>query len=113
MSPAQLKEGVPFAPLPQGDICGWPLDELLHIPNLSPVQPHVSHSLNSLKGITYGSIMGAIKGDARSLDCSSHQGMLHSTACLGCRSSGSSKIRERYQAIGVAFHVAMDLIHTK
>ena len=29
---------------------------------------HVSHSLNSLKGVIWGNAMGDIKGDARSLD---------------------------------------------
>ena len=37
---------------------------------------HMSHSLNSLKGvrkgIIQGSTIGDIKGDTRSLDCSSH-----------------------------------------
>ena len=32
----------------------------------------MSYSLNSLKGIIWGTTTGAIKGDTRSLDCGSH-----------------------------------------
>ena len=32
----------------------------------------MNHSLNSLKGIRKGTTMGVIKGDTRSLDCSSY-----------------------------------------
>ena len=33
-----------------------------------PVIHHMSYSLNSLKGVIQGSIIGLIRGDARSLD---------------------------------------------
>ena len=32
----------------------------------------MSHSLNSLKGVIYGSVIGALKWDTRSLDYSSY-----------------------------------------
>ena len=35
-------------------------------------KPYMSHSLNSLKGIIWGTTIGVIKGDTRSLDYSSY-----------------------------------------
>ena len=46
------------------------------IPRVLGYADHVSHSLNSLKGIIQGSSIGVIKGDTRGLDCGSYVGLL-------------------------------------
>ena len=65
----------------------------------------MNHSLNSLhgdcKGTIYGSIMGVIKGDTRSLDCGSYGSPYHevtrNTVWVAWHSCGLAQSSKNYQ----------------